>query len=117
MRGDIFMARKQYREAIETYGQGSVRDAVLRNKMGIAYHKMLDLDRARKCYEEALKIKPDYFEAMVYYSLLFRQQAPLETDPVKQQALVAEANRIRDEAVAIVKKKKAEATAAAGNKS
>jgi tetratricopeptide (TPR) repeat protein len=72
-RGDIFMARKQYREAIETYAQGAAKDAVLRNKMGIAYHQMLDLDRARKCYEEALKLKRDYFEAMnnlgtVYYA-------------------------------------------------
>src|SRR3974390_2500000 len=51
MRGDIFMARKQYREAIETYAQGSPKDPVLRNKIGIAYHQMLDLDRARKYYE------------------------------------------------------------------
>jgi len=73
MRGDIFMARKQYREAIETYAQGGSKNAILRNKMGIAYHQMMDLDRARKCYEESLKIKPDYFEAMnnlgtVYYA-------------------------------------------------
>jgi tetratricopeptide (TPR) repeat protein len=73
MKGDILMARKQYREAIETYGQGAAKDAVLRNKMGIAYHQMLDLDHARKCYEDALKIKPNYFEAInnlgtVYYA-------------------------------------------------
>lgn len=73
MRGDIFMARKQYREAIETYAQGNAKSPILRNKMGIAYHQMLDLDHARKYYEEALKIKPDYFEAMnnlgtVYYA-------------------------------------------------
>ena len=46
----------------------------------------------------------------------YRQQAPLETDPVKQQQLVAEADRIRNEAIAIVKKKKAEAAAAAAGK-
>src|SRR5579872_3518548 len=73
MRGDIFMARKQYREAIETYQQGPTKDPVLRNKIGIAYHQMLDLNSARKYYESALKIKPDYFEAMnnlgtVYYA-------------------------------------------------
>jgi tetratricopeptide (TPR) repeat protein len=72
-RGDIFMARKQYREAIETYEQGPSKDPVLRNKIGIAYHQMLDLNNARKYYDEALKIKPDYFEAMnnlgtVYYA-------------------------------------------------
>jgi tetratricopeptide (TPR) repeat protein len=73
MRGDIFMARKQYREAIETYSQGPPKDPILRNKMGIAYHQLTDLDRARKCYEQALKLKPDYFEALnnlgtVYYA-------------------------------------------------
>jgi tetratricopeptide (TPR) repeat protein len=73
MRGDIFMARKQYREAIETYSEGAAKDPVLRNKMGIAYHQMLDLEHARKCYEQALKLKSDYFEAInnlgtVYYA-------------------------------------------------
>jgi tetratricopeptide (TPR) repeat protein len=73
MRGDIFMARKQYREAVETYQQGPARDPVLRNKIGIAYHQMLDLNTALKYYQQALKIKPDYFEAMnnlgtVYYA-------------------------------------------------
>src|SRR5450432_597684 len=29
MRGDIFMARKMYREAIETFREGSEKDAVL----------------------------------------------------------------------------------------
>ena len=73
MRGDIFMARKEYREAIETYAQGASKNAVLDNKMGIAYHQLMDLDRARKCYEQALKLKPGYFEAInnlgtVYYA-------------------------------------------------
>jgi tetratricopeptide (TPR) repeat protein len=72
-RGDILMARKMYREAIETYNQGPSRNAILKNKIGIAYHQMMQLDQARKCYLEALKIKPDYVEAMnnvgtIYYS-------------------------------------------------
>lgn len=72
-RGDIFMARKEYREAIETYAEGASKNAVLDNKMGIAYHQLMDLDRARKCYEKALKLKPGYFEAInnlgtVYYA-------------------------------------------------
>ena len=75
------------------------------------------IDKGKRALERAVQLKKDYFEALVYLSLLYRQQAPLETDPVKQQQLVAEANRIRDEAIAIVRKKKAEATAAAGNKS
>jgi tetratricopeptide (TPR) repeat protein len=63
-RGDIFMARKMYREAIETFQQGPPKDAVLQNKIGIAYHQQLQLDQARKYYESAIKLKPDYMEAI-----------------------------------------------------
>ena len=72
-RGDIFMVRKMYREAIEAFAEGPKNDAVLVNKTGIAYHQMQQLDRARKYYEQALKLKPSYAEAQnnigtVYYA-------------------------------------------------
>src|ERR1017187_573670 len=62
-RGDIFMARKMYREAVEAFGEGSPKDPVLRNKIGIAYHQQMQLDTARKYYEQAVKLKPGYSEA------------------------------------------------------
>lgn len=73
MRGDIFMAKKMYREAIETYKSGPADSAVLANKTGIAYHQLLDLDNARKWYDRAVKLKPDYAEAInnlgtIYYA-------------------------------------------------
>ena len=40
MRGDIFMARKMYREAAEAYKEGPRDSAVLLNKIAIAYHQM-----------------------------------------------------------------------------
>src|SRR5436305_15308935 len=46
MRGDILMARKMYREAIEAFSQGSAKDAVLKNKRGIAFHQLLQLEHA-----------------------------------------------------------------------
>jgi tetratricopeptide (TPR) repeat protein len=72
-RGDIYMARKMYREAVEAFRQGPSKDPVLLNKIGIAYHQMLQLDNARKSYEQAVKVKPDYVEALnnlgtVYYA-------------------------------------------------
>jgi tetratricopeptide (TPR) repeat protein len=72
-RGDIFMARKMYREAIEAFAEGPKNNAVLVNKTGIAYHQMQQLDRAMKCYQQALKLKPTYAEAQnnigtVYYA-------------------------------------------------
>ena len=53
-------------------------------------------------------MKPDYFESMAYLNLLFRQQALLETDPIKQQALIAQADAVRGQAIEIIKKKKAQ---------
>ncbi len=72
-RGDIFMARKMYREAVEMYKSGPPDSAVLANKTGIAYHQLLDLPNARKSYERAIKLNPDYAEAInnlgtIYYA-------------------------------------------------
>ena len=73
MRGDIFMARKMYREAIEAFREGSPKDPVLLNKIGIGHHQLMELDQARKSYEQAIKAKPTYVEALnnlgtVYYA-------------------------------------------------
>jgi tetratricopeptide (TPR) repeat protein len=58
------MARKMYREAIDVYQAPSSRNPVLWNKTGIAYHQLMQLDQARKSYERAVKLKPDYLEAI-----------------------------------------------------
>jgi tetratricopeptide (TPR) repeat protein len=62
-RGDLDMARQQYLAAIEAYRQAPV-SAVTLNKMGIAYNHLLALDEARKDYEKALLIRPNYPEAL-----------------------------------------------------
>lgn len=72
MRGDIFMARKMYREAIEVYQQGPA-SAVLTNKIGIAYHQLMDFKTAKRYYERAIKQNPKYSEAVnnlgtIYYA-------------------------------------------------
>src|SRR5678816_1280193 len=54
-RGDILMARRLYREAAETYKQGSLDSALIENKIGIAYHQMLQTGISRKYYERAMK--------------------------------------------------------------
>ncbi len=75
MRGDIYMARRMYREAVDAYRQQSEavkqqvpvdkqRLAVLANKTGIAYHQLTELDTAKKHYEQALKLNPHYAEAI-----------------------------------------------------
>jgi tetratricopeptide (TPR) repeat protein len=100
-------------EAFYTYGVVCY-EKIAKNPPADIGERLAIIEKGKVALQRAIQLKADYFEAMVYYSLLFRQQAPLETDPVKQQQLVAEANRIRDEAIAIVRKKKAEANAAAG---
>jgi tetratricopeptide (TPR) repeat protein len=72
-RGDIFMARKMYREAIDVFREDQSKNPVISNKIGIAYHQMQQLDNARKYYEQAIRFKPDYAEAInnlgtVYYA-------------------------------------------------
>lgn len=72
VRGDISMARKDYRQAIELYQSQQPTTAVLQNKIGIAHHQMMDLDSARKYYQIAIRMNPDYAEAVnnlgtIYY--------------------------------------------------
>lgn len=64
MRGDIFMARKMYREAVEAYSPGDQKSPILLNKLGIAHHQMLDLVTAKKYYERAIKLDKKYSEAI-----------------------------------------------------
>jgi tetratricopeptide (TPR) repeat protein len=73
LRGDIFMARKMYREAVDMYRSGSPDSAILANKIGIAFHQLLLLDLAKKNYERAIKLDSKYSEAInnlgtVYYA-------------------------------------------------
>ena len=104
-------------EAFYTYGVVCY-EKIAKNPPQDLAERMQIIERGKNALQRATDMRAEYFEAKVYLSLLYRQQAPLETDPVKQQQLVAEADRIRNEAVAIVKKKKAEAAAAAaGTKS
>lgn len=63
-RGDVFMARKMYREAIDAYKQGPADSAITWNKVGIAYHQLVQLNMAQKNYERAIKLDPKYSEAI-----------------------------------------------------
>jgi len=57
--------------------------------------------------DHALQIKADYMEALVYKNLLLRLQANLEKDPSKQQALIKQADQLRDKAQELRKQKAA----------
>jgi tetratricopeptide (TPR) repeat protein len=73
LRGDIFMARKMYREAIDFYRRAP-QTAVVANKTGIAFHQMLQFDLAKKNYERAVKMEPSYAEAINNLGTVFYAQ-------------------------------------------
>ncbi|MFL6289319.1 MAG: tetratricopeptide repeat protein [Thermoanaerobaculia bacterium] len=62
------------------------------------------IDQALAGMQEALRIKPDYFDAMVYYNLLFREKAKLQTDEAKKQEYFAQALQWQEKAKALRKK-------------
>src|SRR5260370_30139558 len=70
MRGDIFMARKMYRDAVEAYQEGP-KTAVLLNKTGIAYHQLLEYNMADKYYRLAVRVNPEYAEAINNLGTIF----------------------------------------------
>jgi tetratricopeptide (TPR) repeat protein len=57
--------------------------------------------------DKAIGLKNDYFEAITYKNLLLRLQANVEKDPAKQQALLREADKLRDQAQELRKKQQA----------
>ncbi|HLZ49717.1 MAG TPA: tetratricopeptide repeat protein [Candidatus Acidoferrum sp.] len=64
--GDLYMIRKQFREAAELFKKLSDKDPrnpVYLNKLGIALHQQEALGQALKYYERAVKVDPQYADA------------------------------------------------------
>jgi len=61
--------------------------------------------------DRALALKDDYIDALTYKNLLLRLQANLEKDPKVQQDLIKEADKLREQAIELQKRK----TAGVGN--
>jgi tetratricopeptide (TPR) repeat protein len=56
--GDSLMAHKRYQAAIAAYQQAPRNSAAVWNKMGIAYQLMFNVEEARHCYEQSLRLEP-----------------------------------------------------------
>lgn len=69
------------------------------------------LEKGVAATDKAIAIKNDYLEAIVYKGLLLRLQANMEKDRGRQQALLKEADELRDRAKALQKAKQAGAGA------
>ena len=64
--GDLYMARKEYREATLLYkrlADQNPQNPIYLNKLGIALHQQTALGQALKYYERAVKADPSYADA------------------------------------------------------
>ena len=75
-RGDLHMARKEFREAIDAYRQALPQGKafILYNKIGIAYHNLSDFKAAKKNYDQSVKLNPQYAEALNNIGALYYVQ-------------------------------------------
>jgi tetratricopeptide (TPR) repeat protein len=90
-------------------------EKVAKNPPADLGEKVAIIEKGKAALARAISMRPEYFEAIVYQNLLLRQQALIETDPAKQQALIKQADDLKAKAVEIVRKRKA--ASAAGTKS
>ena len=74
---DLYMARKEYREASQLYKRLADQDpknAVYLNKLGISLHQQTALSQALKYYERAVKVDPTYADAQNNIGTIFYQR-------------------------------------------
>jgi TonB family protein len=83
---------------VGTYYFEKTRDQTLTPETRQAY-----IERGIAAEDDALAINPDYIEALVYKNILLRVQAKSEPDPVRQQALVSQADALRNKALQLQK--------------
>lgn len=127
----ILVKQKKLDEAYSwVKGLGSRADSVNYYTVGVAawdvaYHdpmmppeeRMRVVDLGIEALRTSVRMTPESFDSNVYLNLILREKAKLETDPVVQQALIAEAVTYQDKAKAIVAARKAQpaATTASGS--
>jgi len=84
-------------------------EKVAKNPPADPAEKLAILNQGKDALQHAIDMKADYSEAMAYLNLLWRQQALMETDPLKAQADIAQADAIRNKAIQIFQQRKAAA--------
>ncbi|HEX3127805.1 MAG TPA: tetratricopeptide repeat protein [Thermoanaerobaculia bacterium] len=62
------------------------------------------VDLGLSCMDQAVKINPNYFEAVVYYNLLYREKAKMEFDGAKKLEYIAKADELQARAKELRKK-------------
>jgi TonB family protein len=67
------------------------------------------IDEGLQCLEKAIKIHPNYFDAIEYQNLLWREKAKLEKDEKAKAELIHEADRLAQKALDLKLKEQEEA--------
>jgi tetratricopeptide (TPR) repeat protein len=80
------------------YQEKAAKDFRLNDKQKLDFNL-----RGIAAEDKALKLNPNYIEALVYKNILLRQQALLEKDPAKQKQLIQEADDLRNKAMSLQK--------------
>lgn len=62
------------------------------------------VDEGIDALNKALQVKPDYFEALSYLNLLYREKAKIDPDPAKKQEYTDTANRYLQQALELRKR-------------
>ncbi len=71
-------------------------------------HTLKDIDEGLSYIDKALKIHADYFDAMDYQNLLWREKAKFEKDKTKKAELIRQADLVAQKALAMRLKAKEE---------
>jgi tetratricopeptide (TPR) repeat protein len=64
-------------------------------------HTLKNIDEGLATIEKALKIRPDYFDAMEYQNLLWREKAKFEKDPKVKAELIRQADLVASKALSM----------------
>jgi len=84
------LARESYRRTIELDHKSDLALRAL-NNLGAVSFVLKDIDSAEKAYRRAIKLNPNYADALVNLGTIYHEKARVETDPAKSKALFAEA--------------------------
>jgi tetratricopeptide (TPR) repeat protein len=72
-------------------------------------HALQDIDEGLKMLDRALQLRPDYFDAMEYQNLLWREKAKFEKDEAAKSKLLQQADLIAQKALQLRLQAEAEA--------
>jgi tetratricopeptide (TPR) repeat protein len=105
-----------YQKIASYYWDKAYRDPMLTDDLKTQY-----ADKGLENIDKALKIKPDYFEAIIYKGLLYRVKAGTTKNPRERQQYLDEAQTLQKQGLELRKQQQAEqaanAAAAAGSPS